>query len=119
MAETLTKSPVKERGHRPAFDPTDKQRKEVEAYAGVGVAQDQIASIIGISAPTLRKYFAEELERGAAKATASIAKRLYDKAMAGDTPSLIFWMKVRAGWREKPDLPPNEPIVVKGGLPDA
>ena len=39
--------------------------------------------------------------RGDAKATAKIAQCLFSRAMSGDTASMIFWMKVRAGWSER------------------
>lgn len=83
-----------------AFIATDKQRTMAETLSGYGVPQDDIARLIGCSAPTLRKHFADELALGSAKATAKIAQTLFAKAAAGDTVSMLFWMKCRAGWRE-------------------
>ena len=83
--------------------PTTDSRTEVEAYARVGVPHEMIATLIGIgSVNTLKKYYADELARGEASATAEVAKTLYLRATSGkDIAATIFWMKARAGWSEK------------------
>ena len=43
------------------------------------------------------------------------SKRLFDKAISGDTTALIFWAKVRMGWKETQKV---EPSLGEGG-PDA
>lgn len=103
---------------RLTFEATGDMRRQVEGMAGIGIRQDQIAAIIRCDPKTLRKHFHDELERGSALATMKVAKRLYDRALDGDTACLIFWMKARAGWREKAELQINEPIVIRGGLSD-
>ena len=102
------------------FSPTPEQRNQVEVLAGFGLPQTQIAVLLGCDPKTLRKHFESELAVGDAKATAKIAQTLYNKAVGGDTASLIFWLKARAGWREKHDVEvsgkdgkPIEPMVVK------
>jgi hypothetical protein len=60
-----------------------------------------IARLLGISDNTLREHLDLELKIGEAKATAKVAQTLFAKAVAGDTASLIFWMKARANWSEK------------------
>ena len=99
--------------------PSPEQRNQVEVLAGFGLPQHQIAVLLGCDPKTLRKHFDAELSLGDAKATAKIAQTLYNKAGAGDTASLIFWLKARAGWREKHDVEisgrdgkPLEPTVV-------
>lgn len=84
-----------------AYEPQAAQRQQVEQLAGIGVPQKQIATILGIDHKTLLKYYETELDVGSAKATASVAGKLYSRAMAGDVGSMIFWLKVRAGWSEK------------------
>jgi hypothetical protein len=81
--------------------PTDKERAQVEAMAGYGVPQDDIACILGIDAKTLRLRYRHELDVGIAKANAKIGQTLFQKAVNGDTASLIFWAKARMGWSEK------------------
>ena len=83
------------------FSPTPEQRNQVEVLAGFGLPQTQIAVLLGCDPKTLRKHFESELAVGDAKATAKIAQTLYNKAVGGDTASLIFWLKARAGWRER------------------
>ena len=83
------------------FAATAEQRNQVEVLAGFGLPQHQIAVLLGCDPKTLRKYFETELSVGDAKATAKVAQTLFNKAVSGDTASLIFWMKARAGWREK------------------
>ena len=84
-----------------AFESTPERRNQVEVLAGFGLPQHQIAVLLGCDPKTLRKHFETELAVGDAKATAKVAQTLYNKAVAGDTASLIFWMKARAGWRER------------------
>ena len=83
------------------FEPTEDQRRTVRALSGYGVPQEGIAVHIGIDAKTLRKHFREELDRGSVEATAKVAQTLFHLAtVEKNVPSVIFWMKARAGWRE-------------------
>jgi len=87
---------------RKAFLVTDEIREQVRSLAARGVRQEDIGLMIGCrDAKTVRKHFAEELGRGMAEANSNVAGALYEKAMGGDTIAQIFWMKTRAGWREK------------------
>lgn len=101
MSETT--KPLRQRSG-PVFEPTEAQRRKVQAMAAVGVPQEQIAMAILCDPKTLRKYFKSELERSAAEATAQVGGRLFKLAMDGDTAACIFWMKARAGWSEKVDV---------------
>ena len=76
-------------------------REKVSHLAGLGVPQDDIASIIGCAPKTLRKHFRAELDRGAAEANAIISGCLFAAAKGGNTTAQIFWMKTRGGWRER------------------
>ena len=55
---------------------------------------------MGKSEDSLQRYCREELNNGALKVNAKIGGKLFQKAMNGDTPSLIFWAKTRMGWKE-------------------
>lgn len=84
------------------FHPTDEQRKIVQNLAGIGMPQDQIASLLDICKMTLVKYFRPELTRGDAAATAKVAETLYKMATNGqNVAATIFWMKARAKWSER------------------
>lgn len=85
---------------RPKFEATPEIKKQVEALAGYGIPQEQIGAIVGCSDDTLRKYFAEDLLKGKAKANAQIAQTLFNKAKSGDTSALIFWAKTQMKWKE-------------------
>tara|TARA_R110002049_G_scaffold281333_1_gene460850 strand:+ start:14143 stop:14532 length:390 start_codon:yes stop_codon:yes gene_type:complete len=86
---------------RPAHKPTKAQLGQVEAMAGYGIPQADIARVVGIDLKTLHKHYRHELDVGSAKATAEVAKTLYEQAIGGNIAALIFWMKARAGWSEK------------------
>jgi hypothetical protein len=87
------------------FNPTDEQRKTVRAMSGFGVPHDDIATLLEIDPKTLRKHFRRELDRGSIEATAKVAQSLFNMAtMEKNVAAAIFWMKARAGWREKHEV---------------
>jgi hypothetical protein len=98
---------------RKAFAVNDAMRERVRYLAGVGVPQDDIAKIIGCAAKTLRKRFRDDLDRGVAEATATVAGFLFAAAKGGNIPAIIFWLKTRAHWREK--TAPEVPVSGDGG----
>ncbi len=111
----------------PAHKPTEERRKQVEQASGLGLPHDQIAALIGISDETLRKYYKTELAVGKAKASAQVAKTLFNKAVLhGDTTAMIWWTKAQMRWAETqrhentgPDGGPMqyeriERVVIKG-----
>jgi hypothetical protein len=98
---------------RTAFAVTDAVRERVRYLAGVGVRQDDIARIIGCAPKTLRKRLRDELDRGVAEANATIAGYLFAAAKAGNITAIIFWLKTRAHWRERP--PVDEPSSAADG----
>jgi uncharacterized protein YjcR len=89
---------------RPAHQPTDQNRLQVKTLAAVGIRFEDIARKLGISADTLTKYYAQELEEGRIDANAAIGKSLYEQAKSGNTSAMIFWLKTRAGWKETNSL---------------
>lgn len=93
---------AREGAGRPAFKPTDAERKQVEALSGYGLPLEQIAVLVrdGIDADTLRKYFSTELQSGKAKANAKVGQTLFNKVMAGDTTAAIWWSKTQMRWAE-------------------
>jgi hypothetical protein len=79
---------MSERG-RPAYQPTDKDRRIAEALSGWSIPQDRIARVIGVDPKTLRKHFADELEMGSAKLEAQLAQNLLRIAQGQDRQALI------------------------------
>ncbi len=88
---------------RPAHKPDPSVRRQVEAMAGYGVPEADIAGVVGISPKTLRKHYRSELDHGHVKANAKVAENLYRKATGDGREAVIaaiFWLKTRAGWKE-------------------
>ena len=87
---------------RMAFEPTDSERKQVEALSGYGLPIEQIAVLVrdGIHVDTLRSHFGTELVSGKAKANGQVGKTLFQKVMAGDTTAAIWWSKTQMRWAE-------------------
>ena len=87
---------------RPAFEPTDAERKQVEALSGYGLPIDQIGALVrnGIHVDTLRAHFGPELVAGKSKANAQVGKNLFQKATGGDTTAMIWWSKTQMRWAE-------------------
>jgi hypothetical protein len=87
------------RSHQPdAF-----HRRQVEALAGYGVPEADIAGLVGIDAKTLRKHYRHELAFGHTKANAKVAENLFRKATGDGRESVIaaiFWLKARGRWKE-------------------
>ena len=80
--------------------PSEATRAMVQTLSGFGIKYEDIALYLGITRPTLDKYYKNELRLGTIKANSTIAETLYKKARDGDTTACIFWLKTRAGWRE-------------------
>ena len=94
-----------QRGQGRLHQPTDALRKQIEALASFGVPRGEIAKVAGICLGTLAKHYGETLDIAATKANSLVAQSLFNRAVKGDgaaaTSAAIFWLKVRAGWREK------------------
>jgi hypothetical protein len=93
---------------RKAFAVNDAVREKVRHLAGIGLRQEDIAKIIGCSPKTLRKRLRDDLDRGVAEANATVSGYLFASAKAGNVTAQIFWLKVRAHWREK--TTPDDPV---------
>ena len=88
---------------RPGHQPDVFHRRQVEALAGYGVPEAEIAGMIGIDPKTLRKHYRQELDYGHVKANAKVAENLFRKATGEGRESVtaaIFWLKARARWKE-------------------
>lgn len=81
--------------------PSDESRQLAETLARYAVRQEAICAAVGVSLPTLHKYYREELDRGEADAQEQIGRALFDKAVIDkDTTALIFLGKTRLGLKE-------------------
>ena len=105
---------------RPSHQPDDIQRRQVEALAGYGVPEAEIAALVGVDAKTLRKHYRHELDHGHSKANAKVAENLYHMALGQGREAVtaaIFWLKARARWKEvsvhEHGGDPNNPVNVQ------
>ena len=80
--------------------------------SAIGVPQFDICRVIKkpdgkpIGIKTLRKHFRDQLDSAEMRANAMVAGSLYKKATdkaggAASVTAAIFWLKTRAGWKEK------------------
>jgi hypothetical protein len=99
---------------RPPFEPTHQQRIDVEVCVSIGHTHESIAEQMGISVPTLLKYFRKELDSGKDRINADVGRflshaasgRALTDAASGATYSdcvraAMFWAKTRMGFSEK------------------
>src|SRR5690348_6679565 len=87
---------------RRAHKPDPASRRQVEAMAGYGIPEIDIARVVGVDPKTLRKHYRDELDMGETKANAQVAGFLFNAARSGNVTAQIFWLKTRARWRETP-----------------
>lgn len=88
---------------RPPHVPTDRDRRQVEIMTGLGLTQEQIGKILGVSEDTLQRHYADEIANGVAKANVQVAQNLFNIATSreqGSVAAAIFWMKSRGKWKE-------------------
>ncbi len=86
---------------------------EVEKLAAIGLNESQVADALGISVPTLERRkkdsedFVSALKRGKAKGIAKVANNLFEQSKNGQVSAGIFFMKNRAGWKDKTETDIN------------
>lgn len=85
-------------------EPTKETRSLVKALTSFGIDQSAIAAKIGVSEPTLRKHYRDEIDTGTTDLVATVANKLFNRAMTekgmpGVTAG-IFILKARGKWRD-------------------
>ena len=99
--------------------------EKIEDLAAKGLTLEQIAAALSIDVRTLynhRKKFrevGEAINRGAANGIATIANKLFEAANNGNVTAQIFFLKARAGWRQRPPSLPQCRRSVSGQLSPA
>ncbi len=108
------------RSRHPAWQPTDKQRAEVETFAVAGFSPSEIAACLGVDVQTLREHCRAELDFSAMRTTARIAQNVIRAALgspertdaegkkeaevAPQSWAITFYLKTRGkklGWAER------------------
>lgn len=69
---------------RPPYEPSDELREKVRILKAGGMSDIAVASVIGVSVPTLTKYYSLELEEGGARVQADVLMARYRAAMGGN-----------------------------------
>jgi transposase len=82
-------------------NPNEETRRLVKNLSAVGTRYEDIAAKLGISSDTLTRKYRQELDDGRIDANATVANTLFQQAKSGNVTAVIFWLKTRAGWREK------------------
>jgi hypothetical protein len=89
-------------GGQHPHEATPERRRQILTMVGMGLTQTEILRLIEIDKKTLYKYYRHELDTGVAEANLRVAKSLFDMATKEKVhPAAIFWMKARAGWRDR------------------
>jgi hypothetical protein len=82
---------------------TPAELAEIQALAGLGLTQEQVARVKGMCPDTLRKYAQDDWQLGKAKALARVSRTAYELAVSGKCPAMtMFYLKSQARWREYP-----------------
>jgi hypothetical protein len=77
---------------RPAFQPTDEQRVNVEIMVGLGIPEEEIRLVVRdrrdkpICRNTLRRHFEKELQTGATKLNAKVGCFMVTTILGTPTP---------------------------------
>ena len=90
---------------RPIYKVIESDRSNVENMARLGIKHEAIATVLGITAKTLRKHCKKEIALGKTMANFRVADALFKKATdlnggAASVAAAIFFLKARAGWKE-------------------
>ena len=96
----------------PHHEVTPELQAKVKAMSAFGITQPQMCAYLGISEDTLQRHYRHELDTAQVDANVKVANRLFRKATEdGDTSSMIFWLKTRAGWKEQKDENKGDTLV--------
>lgn len=75
--------------------------KVVEELAGIACTYPEIAAVVGCSEATLHRRFESIIKRGADNMHASLKRRQFEVAMAGNVGMLIWLGKIHLKQREQ------------------
>ncbi|MEA5424279.1 hypothetical protein [Synechococcus sp. CCY9202] len=90
----------KGRGGRPRLTITPRDLHQIEQFAAIGLANAEIACLVGVSERTLYSWLHKPmviaaLKKGRANGLAVAGKKLWDRVNAGDLSAIIWFEKTR------------------------
>jgi hypothetical protein len=83
---------------RPRWNPTQKEREQIQNMAAFGLTQPAIAVVFGVTDRTLRSRCKTELAVGLTKALTEVAGALYKSALRGNVEAQKFFLRCRGHW---------------------
>ena len=98
MKSDINKAEKKKQMGRPIKDVDE---KILANLSQIGCTQEEIGSIVVISARTLQRRFADLLDVNKNKGKASLRKKMYEKAIKGNDKLLIWLSKNMLGMSER------------------
>jgi alkylhydroperoxidase/carboxymuconolactone decarboxylase family protein YurZ len=75
--------------------------KVIASLSQIGCTQEEIGAVVGISARTLNRRFADLLIENKNKGKASLRKKMWEKALKGNEKLLIWLSKNELNMKDK------------------
>lgn len=119
MPSKKTQRATRGKGRPPKYKPEYAER--AKGLCLLGYTNEMLASSFGVTPWTIcawqRDYpqFSHALNEGREVADSAVANALHEKAKAGDTTAMIFWLKnrQRPTWRDKHDIEQSGSVELK------
>ena len=92
-----------DRGGRPQHVPTPETRGKVEVLLAGGMMAWQIAMAIGVSEPTLREHYGDQLSAGKARKRAEVILAMHKEAISGNVSAQKGFLALQTL-----DIPPDK-----------
>jgi hypothetical protein len=99
---------------RPSFKPTVSMRRKVAIAAGGGMTHEEISLAIGVSRPTLEKYFEHELSIGAYQKRMEVLLAMHKAAKKGSVAAARFFTQLSIKSTTPPPMPERESLLPEG-----
>ena len=96
--------------------------KIIANLAQIGCTQEEIGSVVGISARTLQRNYADIIWANREKCKASLRKKMWDKALTKDNTNMQVWLsKNYLGMKDRTvteNITEPLPLIIDGKAED-
>lgn len=92
--------------NNPAHEPTRQTRDMVTVMVAGAIDQNAIAAAMGISRPTLRKHYRQEIKNGTTTVNGIVLVEHLKRIKAGDFAAIKWWEQSRMAWAETQKIQP-------------